>query len=483
MKYPGFIGPSYQSQTFTAGRERLVNLYLERVESPGGAAKMTLCPVPGVEKIVATNATGGRAHEFYDGREFVVIGTAFAEVDEDGTITSHGTVAIDANPATISWNGPGGGELLITSGGNGYLFTLATNTLSTIANLSGKATMGDMIDGYFLALDGDTGTLYSSELLDGTTWTTGVMFAQRSAQPDPWVAFKVKDRQIYLLGSRTGEVWYNAGTSPFPFAPNPSGGMRYGTAAPFSLRLADDSLLWLGQNAEGHGMVCRATNLTPEVVSTYPVQYAISGYATVSDAYGDAYSEGGHTFYILTFPGADQTWVYDLQIQQWHERGSWVQDATDYSAFQLRSHASAFGEHRWLHASGNGVYRHLNTLAVDVDDYPLRRERIGPTLEKENQRLFFSGFELFMDPGQGLTSGQGSDPQVMLRFSGDGGQTWSSERWRSAGKKGQYGRRARWERLGSARRGVVQVVMTDPIPWRISGAAINVIPSLEGMRA
>jgi hypothetical protein len=44
---------------------------------------------------------------------------------------------------------------------------------------------------------------------------------------------------------------------------------------------------------------------------------------------------------------------------------------------------------------------------------------------------------------------QGSDPQVMLRFSDDGGHTWSNEHWKSMGKIGRYGYRTIWRRLGA----------------------------------
>jgi hypothetical protein len=62
-----------------------------------------------------------------------------------------------------------------------------------------------------------------------------------------------------------------------------------------------------------------------------------------------------------------------------------------------------------------------------------------------------------------LVSGQGSDPQAMLRWSNDGGSTWSSEHWVSIGAIGQYRNRAIWRRLGMARDRVFEVVVSDPV--------------------
>jgi hypothetical protein len=74
---------------------------------------------------------------------------------------------------------------------------------------------------------------------------------------------------------------------------------------------------------------------------------------------------------------------------------------------------------------------------------------------------------------EAATGTPGYDPQVMLRLSNDGGKTWISEQWRSAGKKGEYLHRVRWNRLGAARRRVFEVSVTDPIPWKLTGAYLK----------
>ena len=70
---------------------------------------------------------------------------------------------------------------------------------------------------------------------------------------------------------------------------------------------------------------------------------------------------------------------------------------------------------------------------------------------------------------------QGADPQVMLRWSDDGGHTWSNEHWVSIGRIGQYGRRAIWRRLGMTlklRDRVYEVSGTDPVKVSIIGAEL-----------
>lgn len=476
MRYKGFCGPAYQSQAITAAGERLVNWMVERIEPSG---QLVLYPTPGFTLIHQTVGNTGRAHEFYDGREFVVEDSLFFELDSSGNATFLGFVAVDSNPATISWNGPGGDEVFVTSGSNAYTMNLTTNTVTQITALNGKATQGAMLHGYFLALDAVTGTLYSSELQDGLTWTTGTMFQQRSAQPDPWIAMLVKSDYIYLFGAETGEVWYDAGSSPFPFAKHPSGGMEYGIGAAWSARVGGTSAFWLGSSRSGRGAVYRATGFSPENIATYPVQRAISQYADVSDAYADTYVEDGHTYYILSFLKANKTWVYDVEMQMWHERGTWDVDTSvsDFSVWRARCHAYCYGRHHWLDINGGAVYRASLSVGTDIDDLPIRRMRRAPTLVDENQRIYYSGFEVDLETGLGLTSGQGSNPQVMMRLSNDGGRTWTAERMRSAGKTGEFSKRVRWERCGMGRRRVFEISVTDPIPWRVTDAYLDGVKS------
>jgi hypothetical protein len=93
----------------------------------------------------------------------------------------------------------------------------------------------------------------------------------------------------------------------------------------------------------------------------------------------------------------------------------------------------------------------------------IRRLRQSPHLGQEQQWVFFSSFQLDLEAGVGLTTGQGSDPQVMLQWSDDGGHTWSNEHWTSAGALGAYRRRAIWRQLGRSRDRVWRVVISDPV--------------------
>jgi hypothetical protein len=475
MRWPGFIGPSYVSQALTADQEETYNFYYEKLQSQGATQALALYPLPGVEEIGNLDTAGaGRAH-YWDastGREFAVIGSAFVEVDRSGAMTSRGTVAVDGNPATISSNGAGGSQLFITSGTNGYTFTLTTNVLAQVTAINGLCTMGIFLDSYFVILDGATGTMYASDLLDGSSWdlTNG---QQRSLAPDPWISMQVSGRYIWLFGSKTSEVWYNAGTSPFPFAPASSGLVQYGIGAQFSALPSVNNLFWLGSTGIGNGMVLHANGLAAEDVSTLAVQAAINGYSNISDAVGDTYDDLGHSFYLLSFPSQGVTWCLDTDSGLWTKRATWISGEARWSTWRPRFHALAFGEHRMLDGESSAIYRMSSTILTDVEGRPLRRMRRAPAANQENQRLFYSSFELDLEQGIGTSTGQGENPQVMLRYSNDGGRTWGPELWRSAGKIGETKTRVQWKRMGSARKRVFEVSMSDPVNWRLTNAYVQ----------
>jgi hypothetical protein len=478
MLFPGFVGGSYRSQSGTVDSERTVNMYVEPMKSQGATTQAALMPTPGVSLIADAGSGPGRAHFFESDHEYAVVGATFIEVSSAGVVTELGTVALDENPATICSNGDGGGQIFVTSGGYGYIYDVTAETFTQISALDGICDIGGHLDGYFLCLDRSTSTLYISDILDGTSWSTGTEFAQRSAQSDPWSSMRVAGRYVWLLGEKTSEVWYNSGSASFPFEPHQSGHIPFGIAAAYSTSITGQDILWLGTTADGNLQAIRAQGFSPETVSDNTNQTIWSEYSTVSDAVSYVYSESGHTFWVITFPNARSTWAYDLSIGSqangWAERGQWYPNEGVYYDHRARWHAYAFGKHRVLDSLSGGIYEQAVSYTTDFDGGYVRRCRRAHVPSKDNRRIFYSSFELDLEPGLGLTTGQGSDPQVMMRFSNDGGKTWSSERWRSAGKRGKFGHRVRWTRLGAGRRRMYEIAMSDPIPWRIANAYLEI---------
>lgn len=470
MSWPGFVGGSYPAQSWNADVEHTVNMYVERNESPAATGPDALYPFPGVTLLGTAAGSPGRAHFAENGREWGVFGSSFGEIAENGTFTEKGVVTADSNPASIHSNGDGGGQLLVVSGGNAYSYDIASAVLTQIAALVGKAKHGNYLDGYGLVLSPD-GTLYISALLDFATWATGTDFAQRSAASDPWLSMTVLGIYIALLGEKTSEFWYDSGGASFPFSKHPSGGpIPYGIAAGFTYAVGEGSLFWLSRTSIGQRAVVRTSGFAPEVVSDFPRMRLFQGYGIVTDAVADLANHQGHTIYRITFPSANVTWGFDLASGKWLQVGPWIAESNRFSAARVRWPVVAYNQTRALDSETGSIYAVDPESHVDVDDRPLVCERTAPGLVAELEPIFYSSLELDIQVGVGAESGQGSDPQVMLQYSNDGGNEWSAELWRSLGKLGQYLTRVRWDGLGSARRRVFRIRISDPVKIGIVGA-------------
>jgi len=286
--------------------------------------------------------------------------------------------------------------------------------------------------------------------------------------------------EIWLFGSNSVEVWYDAGATPFPMARIQGAFLEVGCAAAYSVAKLDNSVFWLGADARGRGIVYRANGYTPTRISTNAVEYAIQNYSNISDAIGYTYQQDGHPFYVLIFPSAQATWVFDVSTNLWHERAG-------FDNGQFTRHRSncqmAFNNKIVV-----GDYDNGNIYAFDLTNYAdngaiqkwLRSWRALPTGQNNLKRTAHHSLQLDAETGVGINNGQGSDPQVMLRWSDDGGHTWSNEHWKSMGAIGGYGYRTIWRRLGMTdkiRDRVYEVSGTDPVKIAIMGAELYITPT------
>lgn len=470
MILPTFLGPTYQSQSLNVDAERCLNWYPEVTEMPGAKAKLVLYPTPGVTSAftLADFPVRGMfdAVSTLDGAEVLwIVSGSTLYYYTTGAPVAVTPVQTSSLPAYFATNGYAGLQLAILSGGKVYIYNTTTGIVSGPTDLT--ASHLDFLDGYFLIVSPSTGVLAASALEDGTSWP-GNMTATRDTAADPWVAMKVIHREIWLLGNKTGEVWYNAGLSPFPMAPIEGAFFEYGIAAPHSLANVNQAPVWLARNAQGFAMVVRGRPYTPERISTHAVETAIQGYpaATIAAATAYSYQEQGHTFYVLDFQGT-ATWAWDETTNLWHERGWWNSATMTYESNRYATSAFAFGQHYVGDRTTGDVYTASVTTATDVAGTALRRMRRASHISQENQWLFHQSLQVDLEAGIGAASGQGSDPQAMLRWSDDGGHAYGQEHWVSAGAQGAYRARALWRRLGRSRDRIYEVVVSDPVPWRL----------------
>jgi len=503
MKTP-ILGSSYVARSVNAADSRMVNLFPEIVPEAGKEpAFLQRCPGLRLLATVGSGPIRGLwAFQSDATAAFVVSGNTLYKLNTSWGATAVGIVT-GSGPVSMSDNGT---QLFIACGGPSYIYNNATGAFAEITDpdFPGAVTVG-YLDGYFVFNEPGSQRVWVTSLLDGTS-VDPLDFASAEGSPDGLVAVMVDHREAWLFGNNSVEVWYDSGAADFPLTRIQGAFNEIGCSAPYSVAKLDNGIFWLGSDARGRGIVYRANGYTGQRISTHAVEWQIQQYGSLTDAIGYTYQQDGHSFYVLVFPNANTTWVYDVSTSAWHERAGW--DGTAFTRHRGNCQMS-FGDEIVI-----GDYENGNVYAFDLDVYAdnnsvqrwLRSWRALPTGQNNLKRTAHHTLQLDCESGVGLNGldpfdpvpavdetlslnfaaqlyevyeepvfTQGVNPKVMLRWSDDGGHTWSNEHWAELGRIGEYSRRVFWRRLGMTlklRDRVYEVSGTDPVKIAIMGAEL-----------
>lgn len=435
-----------------------INWYPEVLKTPG-ESKVTLYPTPGTTFIKNIGLGPHRGSIVHKDLAYHISGNELIKQEVE-VFTSLGTIGTSTGRVSMASNGSFGDQLIIVDGTDGYIWDSQALTLTTISDAQFPASPSQVryMDSYFIVTSVDSGQFNISTSNDGTAWDA-LDFANAERAPDDTVAMETLNRDIYFVGDYTTEVWTNTG-GRFPFEPYSNGIIEFGTPAAYSLAKTDEGIIFLTRNQRGQGKIVgiKGTNVLP--LSNPALEYQISTYGDISDAYAFTYEQAGHIFYQLTFPTVEKTWVFDVTLGDielgWHQR----------STNDLRHVASTHVFYNNKNYVGDYDSPAVYSLNLDVytdNGVAIKRERAGLHLINNQNRIRYDKLELVFEAGVGLIAGQGSDPQVMLDWSDDGGFTWSNVRYLSTGAIGSYGVRCLTHHLGSSRDRVFRVRTSDPV--------------------
>ena len=544
MKSP-ILGSSYVARSVNAADSRMVNLFPEIVPE-GGKEPAFLNRAPGLRLLANMGEGPIRGMWQFNGHGYVVSGNVLYKVDSLFRSSPIGTVSGSPGPVSMSDNGT---QLFVACNGPSYIYNSLTLEFKQIddPDFPGAVTVG-YLNGYFVFNEPNSQRLWITQLLDGQS-IDPLDFASAEGSPDGLVSLLISHREAWLFGTNSVEVWYDSGAADFPLTPVQGSFNEIGCVAAYSVAKLDNGIFWLGADARGRGIVYRASGYTATRISTHAVEWQIQQYGTLSDAIAYTYQQDGHAFYVLIFPSANTTWVYDVATSAWHERAAFVNgsftrhrsncqmsfsneivvgdhEVGNIYAFDLDVFSDNGDVQKWLRSwralptGTNDLKRTAqHSLQLDAETGAIESSVTTPIVIKDistpeddlltesgdilvwelagtDSLLTESGDIIVQEDGDlmyydgapstiggailvqiGLPEAFAIDPQVMLRWSDDGGHTWSNSHWRSMGLTGQYGRRVIWRRLGMTlklRDRVYEVSGTDQVKIAIMGAELIV---------
>jgi hypothetical protein len=352
--------------------------------------------------------------------------------------------------------------------GSQTLYGLNWSVLPSTDGAFQGGTNVDIIDNYFVYNRPDTQQFGASSVLSPISPT--LSFSSKDGAPDDLVTLIVDHREIYLLGETSSEVWVDQGTIPFPFTRIPGTSTQHGIVAPFSMARLGNSFAYLSRNNRGQAQVVQMNGYVPQRISTHAVEATLAN-KDVSDAIAWTYQLEGHEVYVVSFPTLNLTWCYDIASGMWHK---WLYTNNEGQYERARGNCCAVFQGQVMVGDyANGKVYKLDKSNYTDDGQHVRRLRRAPHLVSDFQRQYFDELQIQFQPGVGVATGEGENPQAMLRWSNDGGSTWSNEYWTSIGRMGKYANRAIWRRLGTARDRVFEVSITDPVKAVIVSANLK----------
>lgn len=493
MTQIALTGGSYKSRDVSASCQRCVNLYPEQLPPhEGEPVPMTYLPTPGLTYVTsAPNSHYPRClYAASDGELYGVWGRDVYHIDKKYNFTKLGSFKQNSrHPVSMTDNG----TYLIMSDGSkadelreGYTVKMKHQTdfkYITEDGWLGSAYL-DYTDTFFVANYIGTPTFFISGSNDITF--DALDFAGKSAKPDPLKAAIVSHRVIWLIGEYSTEIWYNTGggglgtttggqqTNTFPFEIMPGVLIEDGCAATYSIAKTDTMIFWLGQNKTGGRYVIQGSGYKTSRVSTHALEQVWDTYARVDDAVGFCYTQNGHYFYVLNFPYADKTWVYDIHTQLWHER-VWIDPDGGEHRHRAGFHAFWNGMNLVADWENGNIYKFDLSNFTD-NGYPVKRLRSFPQEidNQNNSRLIYRAFTADLSSGQEVDPNL--NPEISLRWSDDRGFSWSDQVRQNLGKQGNYRANLNWNRLGMSRYRVFELEWAASAQVSLHGAFVEYSP-------
>lgn len=423
--------------------ERLINFYAE--EQSNAEYPYSLIGAPGITELEDLGSGPIRGILTRTGVRYVVSGSS---VYKDGILLTGSSIA-GSGAVSMADNDA---QVVIVGGGSGYVVDTVV-ALITDADWKASDTV-TYLSGVFIFNESGTGRAFSSEINDASD-LDALDFATAESNSDNLVGVYTEGIRLVLAGKKTIEFWIGDGGPQFPFSALPyvsSTGIR----SPYGVTFADNTFFFLGDDLSIYRMA-----QVPQRISTPNVERAIRGYSTQEKAIARTYSRDSHVFVVFDFDGG--TWVYDVTTNLWHERKSYKKTSSRYSYIWQD------GETVYCGSKSDGKVYTLEEKVFDEDGAVLQGFIQTPQVSNKEEWYKVSHLKLAMETGVGLTTGQGSDPEIMMQYSDDGGQTWSYELWETIGKIGVYKDIVGWNRLGRTLGRSYRFKISDPVQRDILG--------------
>ncbi len=448
---------------------RLVNGYIETTK--GGPTQAARIPRPGLTHQY-TIGTGPILRQFelpgfFNGDLFSISAGEFFR-----NSTDVGSVAYGVNPRMAGANQQlmieAGGGLWVYDGTNLTAVTQFTAGEGALPSMSGVAVLYNI----FIYPVAGSNQWFFSRVGDGTI-IDAANFSSAQTSPDPIVEVAVLAEELLFFKPTAVEFWDFTGSLTAPFAESPGRTYSRGCAAQGSVVKLDNAMFWVGDD-----LAVYRSSAVPLKVSTPYIDDRLKAANNVSP--GVQYtltaltaSVEGHVFYVINLPTLDESYAYDCQTQEWAVWGTAQVAQHDAGLFLGNTAAGQASTGIFVGSYKDGQVYSLDETS-NADGNLTKQVVVTGAIWMTEGAQRCNNVSLACVRGVG--NSQAPNPIVNMRFSDDGGRTFTSWMQGFLGMVGQYDYKAVWRNLGLMRQPgrLFEFTVYDPVLAVIEGASFNV---------
>ena len=360
-------------------------------------------------------------------------------------------------------------QLVTTAGGSAWLFD-GTAFAAVVSDALPPVSDVAFLAGRFVYVGAGSDTFWYSEINDAAN-VGGLNFATAESNPDAIVAVGVLNEELVFFGAASVEFWQTTADANAPFQPIVGRGFQRGCAARGSVAFADNALFWVGDNR----VVYRVGPGAPMRVSSSSIEDRLRQCADIAAVTAWAATFEGHELYLLNIPGIG-AYAYDCSRLgareadrgEWSEWRSWGRDGFRGRFATVLNGVTYVGDD-----SSGTVWTMRVGVHADGADPLVRQASAFIKVEEGTPRC--NSLVLHAVMGVGNAVDPGANPIVEMRWSDDGGRTFTDWRKASLGQGGRYATRAVWRRLDCMRAPgrLVEVRCSEPVEVVFSHLELN----------
>ena len=322
---------------------------------------------------------------------------------------------------------------------------------------------------------GNTDYFWYSELASTEFIQDSVYKAESSA--DNILSLVENNNTLWIHGFRSFEQWRGSDNQDDPLDPVGGSQSQLGVKGRYTTATSNNMVFWLGASDTGSDAIFMGSNATVTRISDPAIEETIDKIGNTELAIGYAYSTRGNTFYVITFESAGLTLVYNTTTKLWHRaskrnlpNGKW--QAWPY-AFARQVGDSVYAQ---LLFGGSRLVKLDNDHPYEWDGEAIVRKYVTQPLWDNYDNMILTQVTLDMETGATDILDPaifGSDPQMTVEVSFDGGHSYGNLKPTPLGKQGRYRTKVSWHTKGKGRSIVLRFRCSAPVKHAIYGGRVD----------